>query len=157
MSANTKSPSSKPLSGAGRVDGPPLPGVSGFRTVLDLQEALRHTTVWPNDTCTTTIRALRHIAEDYGGSKADYDSDEESKPEPLIKHNLLEVHRVEPYKIHLYAPGGHFRPHRDTPSTNLVGTFLLGLGDSTHSRYLNVDGMKLSAEGGTWYTFSSTP
>ena len=38
--------------------------------------------------------------------------------------------RAEPYKIHLYGPGGHFKSHRDTPEMNLVGTFLLGLGDT---------------------------
>ncbi|KDQ55542.1 hypothetical protein JAAARDRAFT_195394 [Jaapia argillacea MUCL 33604] len=43
--------------------------------------------------------------------------------------------------------------HIVIPSTNLVGTFLLGLGDSTHGRYLNVHGMKLSAEGGAWCAF----
>jgi hypothetical protein len=39
--------------------------------------------------------------------------------------------RVEPYKIHLYGPGGHFKSHRDTPEQGLVGTFLVGLGDSS--------------------------
>ena len=38
--------------------------------------------------------------------------------------------RAEPYKIHLYGPEGHFKSHRDTPEMNLVGTFLLGLGDT---------------------------
>lgn len=36
-----------------------------------------------------------------------------------------------PYKINLYRKGGHFREHRDTPSRSLVGTFLLGLGDTS--------------------------
>ena len=39
--------------------------------------------------------------------------------------------RVEPYKIHPYGPKGHFEVHRDTPENGLVGTFLLGLGDTT--------------------------
>ncbi|KAK1224957.1 hypothetical protein PQX77_012106 [Marasmius sp. AFHP31] len=39
--------------------------------------------------------------------------------------------RVEPYKIHIYGKGGHFKSHRDTPESSLVGTFLLGLGDHT--------------------------
>ena len=39
--------------------------------------------------------------------------------------------RVEPYKIHMYGPDGRFLPHRDTPEQGLVGTFLLGLGDTT--------------------------
>ncbi|KAF9261194.1 hypothetical protein L218DRAFT_931194 [Marasmius fiardii PR-910] len=41
--------------------------------------------------------------------------------------------RVEPYKIHIYGKGGHFKSHRDTPEKLLVGTFLLGIGDSTAS------------------------
>lgn len=36
-----------------------------------------------------------------------------------------------PYKIHIYGPEGRFKPHMDTPEKNLVGTFLLGLGDTT--------------------------
>ncbi|KAL0067985.1 hypothetical protein AAF712_004888 [Marasmius tenuissimus] len=39
--------------------------------------------------------------------------------------------RVEPYKIHIYGKGGHFKSHRDTPESSLVGTFLLGIGDYT--------------------------
>ncbi|KAF8216640.1 hypothetical protein K438DRAFT_1953547 [Mycena galopus ATCC 62051] len=38
--------------------------------------------------------------------------------------------RADPYKIHLYGPGGKFKTHRDTPETDLVGTFLVGLGDT---------------------------
>ncbi|KAJ7731115.1 hypothetical protein DFH07DRAFT_929384 [Mycena maculata] len=38
--------------------------------------------------------------------------------------------RAEPYKIHLCGPGGKFTAHRDTPETDLVGTFLLGLGET---------------------------
>lgn len=34
--------------------------------------------------------------------------------------------RAEPYKIHMYGPGGKFESHRDTPETDLVGTFLIG-------------------------------
>ncbi|KAF9261455.1 hypothetical protein L218DRAFT_961457 [Marasmius fiardii PR-910] len=41
--------------------------------------------------------------------------------------------RVEPYKIHIYGKGGHFKSHRDTPEKSLVGTFLLGIGDSAFS------------------------
>jgi hypothetical protein len=36
---------------------------------------------------------------------------------------------VVPYKVNLYGPEGHFKEHRDTPATNMVGTFLLGLGE----------------------------
>jgi hypothetical protein len=39
--------------------------------------------------------------------------------------------RVEPYKIHLYGPGGHFKSHRDTLEHGLVGMFLVGLGDTS--------------------------
>ena len=38
---------------------------------------------------------------------------------------------VTPYKIHIYGPEGQFKPHMDTPEKNLVGTFLVGLGDTT--------------------------
>ena len=36
-----------------------------------------------------------------------------------------------PYKIHIYGPEGQFKPHMDTPEIDLVGTFLVGLGDTT--------------------------
>lgn len=39
--------------------------------------------------------------------------------------------RVEPYKIQIYGGGGHFKLHRDTPEQGLVGTFLVGLADSS--------------------------
>jgi hypothetical protein len=35
-----------------------------------------------------------------------------------------------PQKINLYQENGLFRAHRDTPSNKLVGTFLVGLGDT---------------------------
>jgi hypothetical protein len=44
------------------------------------------------------------------------------------KHFLPGNVRAEPYKIQLYNQG-HFKAHRDTPEENLVGTFLLGLGE----------------------------
>lgn len=56
--------------------------------------------------------------------------------------------RVEPYKIHLYGPGGHFRSHRDTPESGLVGTFLVGLGEQTHwggSGRFCIGGLSLAA------------
>ena len=43
--------------------------------------------------------------------------------------------RAEPYKIHLYGPEGHFKSHRDTPEMDLVGTFLLGLGDTAQKSW----------------------
>ncbi|KAI0045582.1 hypothetical protein FA95DRAFT_116947 [Auriscalpium vulgare] len=39
--------------------------------------------------------------------------------------------RAEPDKIHLFAEGGPFDMQLDTPERGLVGTFLLGAGDST--------------------------
>ncbi|RDX54233.1 hypothetical protein OH76DRAFT_1341500, partial [Lentinus brumalis] len=62
--------------------------------------------------------------------------------------------RVEPCKIHLYGPGDHFGTHRDTPQKDLIGTFLLGLGDDTSYSYgLMVDDMKMLAHEGHWCAF----
>ncbi|KAI0691466.1 hypothetical protein C8T65DRAFT_587207 [Cerioporus squamosus] len=62
--------------------------------------------------------------------------------------------RVEPYKIHLYGPKGHFGAHRDTPQKDLIGTFLLGLGDTTKGiGGLEVDGKKMPAHEGHWCAF----
>ena len=47
------------------------------------------------------------------------------------KHSLPRKLRAQPYKIHLYGPGGHFKSHLDTPETDLFGTFLIGLGDTS--------------------------
>ena len=47
------------------------------------------------------------------------------------KYLLPKAVRATPYKIHIYGPGGQFKPHMDTPEQNLVGTFLVGLGDTT--------------------------
>ncbi|KAI0315178.1 hypothetical protein OF83DRAFT_1062567, partial [Amylostereum chailletii] len=61
--------------------------------------------------------------------------------------------RVEPYKIHVYGPEGHFKTHRDTPELGLVGTFLLGLGDSTEEENLRVDTKEHPAFAGHWVAF----
>ncbi|RDX45125.1 hypothetical protein OH76DRAFT_1021835 [Lentinus brumalis] len=61
--------------------------------------------------------------------------------------------RVEPYKIHLYGPGGRFGAHRDTPQKDLIGTFLLGLGDSSGGGGLVVDGKEMPAHVGHWCAF----
>jgi hypothetical protein len=63
--------------------------------------------------------------------------------------------RAVPYKIHLYGPGGHFKTHRDTPETGLVGTFLVGLGDSTSSEEGNflIADKKFKAKPCTWVAF----
>ncbi|KAL0577816.1 hypothetical protein V5O48_004183 [Marasmius crinis-equi] len=78
--------------------------------------------------------------------------------------------RVEPYKIHLYGKGGHFKSHRDTPEASLVGTFLLGIGDSTQDAYPSwtvreeslratevgnfcIGGIRRTANAGQWVAF----
>ncbi|KAI0064509.1 hypothetical protein BV25DRAFT_1800507 [Artomyces pyxidatus] len=71
--------------------------------------------------------------------------------------------RVEPYKIHLYGKGGHFDAHRDTPETALVGTFLLGIGDTIGEKNLELgvhkdvgdfsDPVKYPAAPGRWVAF----
>ncbi|KAI0366997.1 hypothetical protein BV20DRAFT_971096 [Pilatotrama ljubarskyi] len=61
--------------------------------------------------------------------------------------------RAEPYKIHLYGPDGHFKEHRDTPQKDLVGTFLIGLGDTSYYGGLVVDGKHMHALCGHWCAF----
>lgn len=61
--------------------------------------------------------------------------------------------RAEPYKIHLYGPGGHFDTHRDTPQKDLMGTFLVGLGDTADHGALVIDGKHLKAHPGSWCAF----
>ncbi|RDB20584.1 hypothetical protein Hypma_012191 [Hypsizygus marmoreus] len=66
--------------------------------------------------------------------------------------------RVSPYKIHIYGPGGHFKSHRDTPEHGLVGTFLIGLGDTrlyseaVHGKFL-IGEEALSADVLSWVAF----
>jgi hypothetical protein len=89
-------------------------------------------------------------------------SEFEVKPEFLQQiQNLWRDHflprsvRAEPYKIHLYGPGGHFKSHRDTPETGLVGTFLVGLGDtsSADTGHFCIADERLKADGGSWVAF----
>lgn len=61
--------------------------------------------------------------------------------------------RAEAYKIHLYGPGGHFKMHRDTPQKDLVGTFLIGLGDTARRGGLVVGGTEMEARPGSWCAF----
>ncbi|KAA1472795.1 hypothetical protein DENSPDRAFT_204290 [Dentipellis sp. KUC8613] len=61
--------------------------------------------------------------------------------------------RAEPYKIHIYGKDGHFKSHRDTPAKGLVGTFLVGLGDTTYGRHLQVGPHTFGAYLGRWVAF----
>ena len=63
--------------------------------------------------------------------------------------------RAEPYKIHLYGPGGHFKSHRDTPERGLVGTFLIGLGDTSKASagHFRIGDETLKARVGSWVAF----
>src|ERR1700735_236557 len=89
-------------------------------------------------------------------------SEFEVKPEFLEEiqelwrgHFLPRNVRAEPYKIHVYGPGGHFKSHRDTPETGLVGTFLVGLGDtsSTSEGNFRIGDETLRAEPCSWVAF----
>ena len=70
-------------------------------------------------------------------------------------HFLPRNVRAEPYKIHLYGPGGHFKSHRDTPETGLVGTFLVGLGDTSTSStgHFHIGDKTLKAHACSWVAF----
>ncbi|KAI0045964.1 hypothetical protein FA95DRAFT_1607265 [Auriscalpium vulgare] len=46
--------------------------------------------------------------------------------------------RVVPHKILMHRPGGHLNSHPDTPEKGLVGTFLLGVGDTTWENALRL-------------------
>ncbi|KAJ7479999.1 hypothetical protein B0H11DRAFT_1263540 [Mycena galericulata] len=58
--------------------------------------------------------------------------------------------RAEPYKIHLYGPGGKFKAHRDTPETDLVGTFLVGLGDTSRTTGWSGGAFEIKSSEGKW-------
>jgi hypothetical protein len=92
-------------------------------------------------------------------------SEFEVKPEFLKNiQNMWREHfiprnvRAEPYKIHLYGPGGHFKSHRDTPETGLVGTFLVGLGDTSSNAagHFRIGDKALRAEPCSWVAFHLT-
>lgn len=61
--------------------------------------------------------------------------------------------RAQPYKMHIYGPEGCFKAHRDTPEKDLVGTFILGLGDTTQSRCFQIGKQHLAAHPGSWVAF----
>ncbi|KAJ7078391.1 hypothetical protein C8R43DRAFT_910369 [Mycena crocata] len=58
--------------------------------------------------------------------------------------------RAEPYKIHLHGPSGKFKAHRDTPEIDLVGTFLLGLGDTSQAKGQKGGALQTRTNTGTW-------
>jgi hypothetical protein len=65
------------------------------------------------------------------------------------KFNWIGKLKVEPYKINLYKAGDVFKEHRDTPSKYLVGTFLLGLGDTSDGS-LQVNDLNYEFHKRTW-------
>ncbi len=67
--------------------------------------------------------------------------------------------RAEPYKLNVYGPGDKFDEHTDTPGPGLVGTFLMGLGDTSYDGGLCVDAVRwYNNSVGTWCAFySDTP
>ncbi|KAJ6518925.1 hypothetical protein C8R45DRAFT_1204224 [Mycena sanguinolenta] len=74
------------------------------------------------------VRDAREIPASEFGVSADLIA----KVQNIWSTHFFPTHvRAEPYKIHIYGPGGKFKAHRDTPETDLVGTFLVGLGDNS--------------------------
>lgn len=77
------------------------------------------------------------------------------------KHFVPSKVKAQPYKINLYAKGGKFKPHRDTPEEDLVGTFILGLGDTTPGVSFSVyvdpankwDSRNSASHVGSWVAF----
>jgi hypothetical protein len=64
--------------------------------------------------------------------------------------------RAEPYKIHIYGDQGHFKSHRDTPEKDLVGTFLIGLGDTSWpygDPNFHIGDLRLRADACSWVAF----
>jgi hypothetical protein len=88
----------------------------------------------------TDVRNAREI------SSSEFTVDQKliSKVEQLWSEYFLPKRvRAIPYKIHIYGPEGQFKPHMDTPEQNLVGTFLIGLGDTTEpGKHLVLNGTK---------------
>ncbi|KAI0049233.1 hypothetical protein FA95DRAFT_925237 [Auriscalpium vulgare] len=60
----------------------------------------------------------------------------------------------KPYKIYLYGKKGGFKAHLDTPETDIVGTFLVGIGDSTFERNLEL-GIREELDEADWYDAKS--
>ncbi|KAI0058702.1 hypothetical protein BV25DRAFT_1766947, partial [Artomyces pyxidatus] len=63
--------------------------------------------------------------------------------------------RADPHKILVCGPQAHFGAHRDKPETGLVGSFLVGLGDSTQDRNFELAAGQAaySALPGQWVAF----
>lgn len=55
------------------------------------------------------------------------------------KMEIKQEIEVRPYKVNVYGPGGHFKPHKDTPSSGFLGTAVLVLYDSSDA-YLKIRG-----------------
>lgn len=60
-----------------------------------------------------------------------------------------------PYKIKLYDRKGMFKPHKDTPETGLVGTFLIGLTAVVYW-YLEHLCLEANEQYKTWNSFNGT-
>ncbi len=98
------------------------------------------------------VRSAREIP----ASEFDVEPEFLKKIQALWREHFLPRNvRAEPYKIHLYGPGGHFKSHRDTPETGLVGTFLVGLGDtsSTDVGHFRIGDKTLRADPLCWVAF----
>ncbi|KAH8834178.1 hypothetical protein DL96DRAFT_1456806, partial [Flagelloscypha sp. PMI_526] len=61
--------------------------------------------------------------------------------------------RGQLYKMHLYGPRGHFQSHKDTPERDLVGTFLLGLGEDSYHGNFKIGEKRFTAAEGHWVAF----
>ena len=64
--------------------------------------------------------------------------------------------RAVPYKLNIYGPGGHFSAHKDTPAADLVGSALIGLGDTSDEQaglLLETKPELWRADAGSWIMF----
>lgn len=74
-----------------------------------------------------------------------------------LKKGCRDQVRVEPYKLLMYGEGDHFASHRDTPATNMIGSFVLGIFDSSTKGGLVLDddqASKEKADFGQFWAFS---
>ncbi|KAJ7634804.1 hypothetical protein FB45DRAFT_474826 [Roridomyces roridus] len=100
-------------------------------------------------------------AREIPASEVSVSSDLLSKVEELWGASFFPTKvRAELYKIHVYGPGGMFKAHRDTPETNLVGTFLIGLGDTCKvvgQPYWEEGALKVKSSPTEWTLFTADP